>query len=135
MNEKELFQVVRECFELGSLPLIEEGCFKVRCLKFFYSNHGTETLRINIMHPDTDELEVVFLCRDKFISDPRAHWDLGPWDQMLEDCLTSIKAANDRKKQELYDLRAKIAVNTRIKLNLLKLNLLRQKFVDLFDNV
>jgi hypothetical protein len=128
MNRKELFNIVRECFELGSLPLIEEGCFKVRCLKFFYHRiNEVEEFKVKIVHPDTDELEIIFQYHNKFIFDPREHWDFGPWDEMVEHCIAYIQAANDRKKREKYELRAKVADD-----ELIHRKKRLQKFMDLF---
>jgi hypothetical protein len=46
---------------------------------------------------------------------------------MLEHCLASIQDANDRKKQEKYELRAKVAADERIHRERRV-----QKFADLF---
>jgi hypothetical protein len=128
MNRKELFKAVRECFELGSLPLIEEDCFKLKCLKFFYHKHAkVEEFKVKIVHPDTDELEIIFSYGGRPMYYTREHWDSGPWDQMLEHCLVAIQTANDRKKQEKEALRAKIADD-----ELIQRKKRLQKFKDLF---
>jgi hypothetical protein len=127
-----LHSALKECWGLNSVSKTRvngDTYLIVDNFRFFFwrnSSCGTDEIKVEIMHPDGDMLEIIHQLYGSTAD--WTHWDNGPWNSALDKAYNFIKTANAKKKIELEEQK-----QTQNRLQLEQKQAKVKKFADLFD--
>jgi hypothetical protein len=106
MNTHDLTRIISQCWELDSLPKIKDvsGNYYILMNKFqiyfwTHQQHQKE-IRVYILHPQGDKLEIIHTFTGWCKQPDWTHWDRGAWDAAFDEACKIIETANTRVFKE-----------------------------------